>query len=628
MAKKGYGADATLVAAGFRLGQSYVPGDYSSIFEKQYQGLIAANKAKAQAKIDVLKSIDEKVGDIMESKKEEKDWLEEETSWFDEYEKATTDYVDGKINNVSEHYENGGELNEAFSSSDEEYLRSLKEDYESLRGQIGLNEEQRNRKTKLKKEIENFRGVHNSSKASLSTSGVQWRDGLANKNLSFKGEPELQMLFGQIYDPKSNFKDLGIRAYWENGERFFEYTDGRSGAEVKSTSENPDQYDFMSESSKKKNIISEKDLLSRLKLKDIKTENDHNGVDAKVIEQVNAMTTNAAGAKLFTTKDFTTIRDKVQRQHYDVAMASTNPQDIYTRNILIGNTSRVYKDDLLSNRAIDVAVINQMGIGSDVFTAEELADNKIDPTELAKHEDAKNQIIEMLTNPKTASQKEVAATEYSKYRRDTLEGVFNAERARFEGAKKKVPPPPPPGATNPFTAGVSFKLTDQKGKLVTVTKSKDELFADRSAVLNGQPFEGAYGDYPVKNGVYMFEGEPISQYDILIQEKLKRPGDKASELGGTRIGEIDENKFNNLPGSKGTKDDVKGLLDSIEEEAVGALKTLFPNLANKFSVPFAPGSNYKITFDGKNYYTDSEDSLNKLIEELEKAKPPPPKKAK
>ena len=64
MAKKGYGADATLVAAGFRLGQSYVPGDYSSIFEKQYQGLIAANKAKAQAKIDVLKSIDEKVGGL------------------------------------------------------------------------------------------------------------------------------------------------------------------------------------------------------------------------------------------------------------------------------------------------------------------------------------------------------------------------------------------------------------------------------------------------------------------------------------------------------------------------------------------------------------------------------------
>ena len=85
MAKKGYGADPTLVAAAYRLGQSYVPGDYSSIFEKQYQGLIAANKAKAQAGIDVLKSIGENVDDFMESKKEEEDWLEEETSWFDEY---------------------------------------------------------------------------------------------------------------------------------------------------------------------------------------------------------------------------------------------------------------------------------------------------------------------------------------------------------------------------------------------------------------------------------------------------------------------------------------------------------------------------------------------------------------
>ena len=62
-------ADATLVAAGFRLGQSYVPGDYSKIFEKQYEGLIAANKAKVQAKVDFLKNVDNNVGDFMKSKK-------------------------------------------------------------------------------------------------------------------------------------------------------------------------------------------------------------------------------------------------------------------------------------------------------------------------------------------------------------------------------------------------------------------------------------------------------------------------------------------------------------------------------------------------------------------------------
>ena len=65
MAGKGYGADATLVAAAYRLGQSYVPGDYSKIFEKQYEGLIAANQAKAQAQIDFLKNVDKNIDDFM-----------------------------------------------------------------------------------------------------------------------------------------------------------------------------------------------------------------------------------------------------------------------------------------------------------------------------------------------------------------------------------------------------------------------------------------------------------------------------------------------------------------------------------------------------------------------------------
>ena len=49
-------ADATLVNAAFALGQSYVPADYSSIFEKQYEGIIAANAAKYKMYGDIAKS--------------------------------------------------------------------------------------------------------------------------------------------------------------------------------------------------------------------------------------------------------------------------------------------------------------------------------------------------------------------------------------------------------------------------------------------------------------------------------------------------------------------------------------------------------------------------------------------
>lgn len=41
------GADATLVAAAYRMGMANVPGDWSASFNKQYEGIIAANDAKA-----------------------------------------------------------------------------------------------------------------------------------------------------------------------------------------------------------------------------------------------------------------------------------------------------------------------------------------------------------------------------------------------------------------------------------------------------------------------------------------------------------------------------------------------------------------------------------------------------
>ena len=52
-------ADPTLVSAAFRLGQSYVPADYSTIFNKQYEGIIAAYNAKYKAKGDVFQAFTE-----------------------------------------------------------------------------------------------------------------------------------------------------------------------------------------------------------------------------------------------------------------------------------------------------------------------------------------------------------------------------------------------------------------------------------------------------------------------------------------------------------------------------------------------------------------------------------------
>ena len=68
------GADATLVAAAYRMGMANVPGDYSASFNKQYEGIIAADRARAELFGTAIKEITGIMGGIVERKlKRDKD---------------------------------------------------------------------------------------------------------------------------------------------------------------------------------------------------------------------------------------------------------------------------------------------------------------------------------------------------------------------------------------------------------------------------------------------------------------------------------------------------------------------------------------------------------------------------
>ena len=442
MAKKmGTGrADASLVAAGYRLGQSYVPGDYSKIFQKQYEGLLASHTARTQAGIDFYKTLDKNVDEIYEAKKGKSDWLEESTSWFKQLEDANTNYASGKISENADHYENNGNLNIAFDEGDEDYFIGLKDQYEKLNKKLILTKKERIEKKQIERNITEFRDKYNKSKANWNSSGVNWGQGFYNKEQSFRGEPELQMLWTQLMDPNANLNEKEIKVFWKNGERYFEYTDGRTGAEIKALAkgEGDTQIPFANKGSKKKNIISEKELLSRLKPIDSKSVNDANGVGNAVLDNQNKLVTNADGVKVFKIKNFNQIEDKILTDYENVFKQSANFNDLATREVLIGNNRRIYKKDLEENRIIDAAIINQLGFGG-TFTEKELTSGGgIDPKELAAHANAKKQIIEILTNPKTDSQRDIAVKEMARYRTDQLRDVFEGERTRLQRAESKT----------------------------------------------------------------------------------------------------------------------------------------------------------------------------------------------
>ena len=458
MAKKGYGADATLVAAAYRLGQSNVPGDFSKIFEKQYEGLIAANKAKASMQGEMLETVTDAFGNIVDTQRKKDKDAEDVTKkanegypWNDDSsdskyyeptaeEKVIGNYTDGQIKKSAANFNGGSGLNPAHTDADENYIKSISEEYKNLSEWKGLKQSTSNQKKKkdLLKQITSFRQIYNKDQAQFSSTATSWDKGLVSKNTSFKNQPELKMLWTQLMQGDANFAEKGIKVYRDasSGKKMIEYTPGRMGVEMKSIVGDSD-YDFTLEDSKEKRQISQEELLSYIKPKETKSENDMNTISTQLLGNINKTTTNPInGAKVRTIKDFDEKAGKIERSYYDIAIATDNPNDIYTRELLVGDTPRVYASDLQSNRSIDEAVISQMGIGSDVFTAKELEDGVIDPTELAKHKDAKAKIMEMLTNPKTSFQKEIAAKEYAKYRTDMLRKVFNDERTRIDDAEK------------------------------------------------------------------------------------------------------------------------------------------------------------------------------------------------
>ena len=457
MAGKGYGADATLVSAGFRLGQSYVPKDYTEIFKTQYEGLAEMHKAKAQAKLDFSKNLTENVGKFMEFKKEQLDEFEETASWWDEFEKMNTDYTTEKVKENADHYEQNGPMSEGHFNAAEGYMTAMKDEFEILNNKLLPNEDERKRKRELKRQLEGFRKKLVDSKANMTTHVLGWNNDFYNTEQSFRGEPDLQMLFSQIIDKDTSAELLekkGIRISWEDGEKKYKYIPGRAGAEAQTTG----HASISDEEWEGAVTISEKELFSRLKARDKKSVEDGNGIDNAVMKDFNKQIHVEGRGKVYSIENFETIEDKVEDDHYQVAIKSENPNDLYTSPILVGTQKRVYKNDLLLNRDIDKAVINTMGLGSEILTLADVNNDGVvnaddsDPATLKKfniekdkHEQAKSEIINILTNPASASQKKIAAAEYAKYRKNMLKNVFDEERRRLENKKK------PAGTITPTT---------------------------------------------------------------------------------------------------------------------------------------------------------------------------------
>mgnify|MGYP003666932794 CR=1 FL=1 len=539
MAKDGGGgkADATLVAAAYRLGQSYVPADYSTIFNKQYEGLIAAYKAKSEAAGDIFEAATESVGDVLEAKQKRqketsevddpltehesfmpddytepedrvrvkgedkevsttpqveaekklsfKEWvledpvtrsgpsatsdyrvyLDKDTTFTDvnrdlekEINKMNTDNTSSKMTNLSNYLENGGTFGDLQYDATEIAFNDIKSQLEAINDKTFLSKEDKRNQSKLRKKAERLRTTINESVASIKGYTQLYKTGKINLEQSFENDYEgsdgtihqgadLAALVGQVFDPDADSTiDQFELFYSKNGQKMYRYAPGRAGIEynrnkgIKGKKIPKSQW----------KTISEKSLFGQIVPIDEQTVLDANAEMTRVASMAAEFTTGADNTKIATYTDFSQIEDISYNNYLKLFNNAPNPRDITQRDILVGNTTRNYKDDQLQNMEIDESIINQETVGSDILTMADLnndgfvnegdakwaEDNELSTEEMIKHVQAKDKLIEMLTNPKTQAEKEVAAKNFAKYWTHHAKTAFVDKQKRVGLAKR------------------------------------------------------------------------------------------------------------------------------------------------------------------------------------------------
>ena len=529
------GADATLVQAAYKLGQSRVPGDYSDIFNKQYEGLIASNKARYKAIGDGFKALGsaaKSVSDAVQARKLA-DMKADNLLFNNTYEEVATNVANGSLKKSSQEYKEGSTQNVGHIDAVNVKFDNLKNQLSALSNKSFLSKDDKKLQADLRRKTDKMKKNLVQAKGSVITNTTAYSEDYVNNNLSFKGSPNEQLLFAQVHDPNANLKALGVRVYWDDNEELqYEYTPNRLQEEYKANKRKDSQEDYsplLKELAPGNTLkISAKKLASMIVLKDVKANNDAN---ALITRAGSAASETIGKTKNLAHNNFDRVGTSIYNDYKSLFLnEKTNIQDLTTREVLVGNTNRTYVDDLGGNVRIDEALINQLGIGSDEFSVDEWRDGKIDAKELEAHEGAKTELIQKLTNPQTRSEREVAASELARYWTAHAKSEFDYIRRQNnntqvgEGGGETVP-----GGGKKIDLGVS-RLTNQR-----VYATRGDVSTKYDQIIESKQGDAIEGWDGKKTYQYLNEGNGKWKYqvwDSKLQMFVTKGGNKEAAGGG------------------------------------------------------------------------------------------------
>lgn len=341
-----------------------------------------------------------------------------------------TDLAVDSIVKTNDHYKEGGGMSDFHFQAADTAMNNIKDGIYNIINQNSISKEDKFNKNLLEKNAQKLqKGIVNYKGLVIKTAAA-YAENHVNADLSFKGLPNEQMLIKQIMDPNGNGPKLGIRARWEDGELFYNYGDSQIFREY-ANNKGIEINEELLEAQPTKSIRAT-DLLNMVVMKDLKTENDLDGVITKAGED--AIATLGNTNKLLN-PDYSRIQDSIKNDFRNILESKTaNLQDVFTRDIMVGNTKVNYKKDLLLNPSINSLTYADLGLTDSI---DENGDGILSSDELTDSDKAI--VIETLTNPRTSDQKEAAIEEATNYFNMYAAQAFNhIKNVNKTGTEKTV----------------------------------------------------------------------------------------------------------------------------------------------------------------------------------------------
>lgn len=205
------GADATLVNMAYRAAIAKSPGDWSSSFDKQYEGIIAANQALANIGTKAIGVGKDITLAYMERREEERP-QEEAILAAQELYKLTDDAGTSHLENsaAGNTYENGEGMNRAFTDAAYGTPTDIYNNITKINKKVFKTKEDKQIVASEYARLERWKGERIKDKANVKQLSNAINSGLINMDLM---DPEYKVLLGQLLDQKGDFSLKGINIY-------------------------------------------------------------------------------------------------------------------------------------------------------------------------------------------------------------------------------------------------------------------------------------------------------------------------------------------------------------------------------------------------------------------------------